>query len=380
MKIALCSDWFYPSTGGVQSHIMGLSNQLTKKGHEVIIITKQPEHNAKDKILHKNQSFRVSNIKPMIPFTKVFIPPNISEFKDILKKEHFDVVHAHHAFTPTSLAAIMLATKENIPTVLTNHSLFYAYDSHSFWSPFGHSLLPFRNALNKIDKIISVSHAAAKFIEYFTDQENTLVIPNGVDIELFYPRKIIQNQINSTFFHKPSILYTGRLDYRKGLHVLLRSLPLILKKVPQAQLLVVGDGYMQHFLNLMKNYLNIQENVKFLGYLPNKTLPELYNLSDVFVFPSTSEAFGISLLEAMATEMPVVASNVGGISDIIEDGVNGILFKSGDERELAKAVLNMFSNPIRAKVFGKMARKKVEEIYSWPIVADKIEDVYKDIS
>jgi glycosyltransferase involved in cell wall biosynthesis len=157
-------------------------------------------------------------------------------------------------------------------------------------------------------------------------------------------------------------------------------MPYVLEAFPRAQLLIAGNGYMYGFIKLLIKRLNIEDNVKLLGFVPDKELPELYNLSDVFVLPSLySESFGITLLEAMASGKPIVASKVGGIPEVVENGWTGILVRRGNEKDLADAIIKILTDHSLAETLASNARKLVEEKYSWSIVTEEIESVYKEV-
>jgi len=323
----------------------------------------------------------VRQVKPLVPLSHILIPPDPTELKDILKREKFDIVHAHHAFTPTSLMSIKFARKLGIPTVLTNHSIFLANSSDHLWTPMSYFLFPFRHYINEAEKIIAVSKAAADFIEHFSRREKIVVIPNGVDVHRFtFVKSTVANGLPFSILKKPTILYVGRLVYRKGIHVLLRSMPYILEAIPDTQLLIAGSGYMESFIRLLTKSLNLEDHIRLLGFVPEDELPSLYNLSDLFILPSIyAESFGITLLEAMASGTPIVASAIGGIPEVVENGVNGILFKKGDELDLANAVIRVLDDPALANELAINARKKVEEQYSWPVVVKAIEGVYENV-
>jgi len=360
LKVALCTDWFFPQNGGVQSHVLGVALELTIPEAECL-------------------GFR--QVNPLVPLPLVFIPPGLAGLKDVLKREEFDVVHAHHAFTPTSLMSIKFARKLDIPTVLTNHSIFLANNSDYFWTPMSYFLFPFRHYINETDKIIAVSQAAAEFISNFTKRERIVVIPNGVDVHRFHSvNSAVSKSLPRSNLGKHIMLYVGRLAYRKGIQTLLRAMPYILEAIPGTQLLIAGSGYMKSFLWLLTKSLHLEDHVKWLGSVPDDELPSLYNLSDVFILPSIfAESFGITLLEAMASGTPIVASEIGGVPEVVENGVSGILFKKGDERELADAVINVLTDKIVAEELANNARKKVVERYSWSVVVEAIEGVYEEV-
>jgi len=383
LKIALCSDWFYPRIGGVTSHIVGLAIELTKQGHEVqIITTENGVRNCSNSPFSSIYRISVSEVARLVPSSTIVIPPNPAKIREVLQRECFDVVHGHHAFTPTSLLSIQAAKKLGTPTVLTNHTISFAPRKGYFWVPLSFALFPFKMYIGRADRVISVSSAAADFIGHFVDRERIIVVPNGVDIHRF---NHVGNDARLAYVSDasksvPTALYVGRLAYSKGVHVLIRAMPRVLKEVPDAQLLIAGDGLMRGYLEYLIGRLSLNDHVKLLGFIPDEALPKLYHSCDVFVLPSLCcEAFGIALLEAMASGKPIVASRAGGIPEVIRNGVTGVLVNKGDLDSISREVIRLMIDKRFAKTLGQNARRVVETKYSWPIVAAQVESIYEDI-
>ncbi|TLN23761.1 glycosyltransferase family 4 protein [bacterium] len=365
MKVALCTDYFYPRIGGVSSHVAGLASELERRHHEVVILTKSAKSDTRYSIAGK-----VSYLRPSIPIPVILVPPKAADIRDVLERGKFDIVHAHHAFTPTSLLSVSAARKIGMPAVLTNHTIFLASDHESLWVPTSYVLYPFRRYINKANLITAVSQTAADFIGHFTERGKVVVIPNGIDSDRFDSRPCAKEDPMHEVGGGHIILYVGRLVYRKGIHVLVKAMPQILRELPDAQLLIAGEGVMGDFIKLLIKSLDLKDHVKLMGFVPNEMLPDLYGLSQVFVLPSLyCESFGITLLEAMASGKPVVASNVGGVPEVVEDEVTGLLFRKGDERDLADGVLRVMSDHDLALKLAEKARRSVGIISAgslWP--------------
>lgn len=379
MKIALSSDWVYPSVGGVQSHILGLATNLTMKGHEVIIITKgQSDETVFDLY---NGNIREIRAEPIVRFKHVIMPPKASDLQKVLEREKVDIVHGHHAFTPTALMSIDIAKNQGIPTVLTNHSISIASSYDMVWDFMSQVLFPIKRYVKQADEVIAVSQAAAEFIERFLDNKQAIVIPNGVDVNKFTkpfnPNPEFIEQIPSDC---PLILSVGRLSFRKGFHLLIEAMPRILKKNPDAKLIIAGKGYMMMYLKTLVESLGLSNNVNLIGYVPDDSLPWLYNKCNVFVLPSIlAESFGITVIEAMASSKPVVASKMGGVPEIIQEDVNGLLFQPWDSSELSDKINRILSNKEYAESLSKQARIDAIEKYDWKVITNKIEKVYEEL-
>lgn len=379
MKIALCSDWVYPSVGGVQSHILGLAGQLREMGHEVVIVTKEMDRSDAQGDPYP-EGVREVRAKRLTEPEHVLMPPSPRDLRNLLRREGFDVVHAHHAFTPTPLLSLEAADRLGVPSVLTNHSITFANSSDLIWGPVS-QVLPFKRYINLANRVIAVSGSAAEFIERFMDGGRPVVIPNGVDVGRFHePKPVQRSVVDPGRFEHPMIFGVGRLAFRKGFHLLVESMPRVLRRHLEARLYVAGRGMMMGFLGLLIESLDLQGKVNLMGYVSDEALPWLYRMCDVFVLPSVSaEAFGITLIEAMAAGRPVVASRIGGVPEIIDDGVNGLLFEPWDSSGLSEAVNTILENPKLAEDLGMRAHRSAEENYSWPRVARRIEEVYMEV-
>ncbi|GAI15492.1 unnamed protein product [marine sediment metagenome] len=173
------------------------------------------------------------------------------------------------------------------------------------------------------------------------------------------------------------ILFVGKLAPRKGVDILLRALPQVLRET-EVKLVLAGSGN-QHEYQHLAQALGIPDKLCFLGRVPDDTLRLLYSSCDLFVLPSRLEGLGIVVLEAMAAGKPIIATSVGGIPELIESGQNGILVEAGDEGKLASAIVRVLSDKSLARVIGENNMKKVRERYSWKVAAQKAERLYNEL-
>ncbi len=367
MNVALITEWFNTYDGGVAGHVRNLALILKKNKIDVSIITNR----MKEKKDLNLQVYEMAGVKD--PVFKLNLSPVITKKMRKILEKNFDIVHCHHAFARLPLTGIHVADKINIPSILTTHTVSLFPDSEYLWRPLSYGYPRYRLQINKVQKIIAVSKSAKTFIEYFANENKIRVIPNGVDVNRFSP----ENK-NENVEKRPTILYMGRLVPKKGVHILIRAMSHVVKKYPDALLLIGGKGKMKTFLSSYASTLGLKENVRFLGYVPDSLLPNLYLSSNVFVLPSTtSESFGITLLEAMASGTPVIGSNVGGIPDVIHDC--GLIVEPGNPKKLSDAIITLLDDENLRKKLGKKGRKRVEEKYSWDIVGKNIINVYKEI-
>ncbi len=379
MKIAMCSDWYYPKVGGIATHIKGLARSLSKLGHEVQIIT--------IKTFEENVDNPITNVVRLegftIPGIQVLSPLDLKQIKQVILEGKFDIVHGHHAFTPVSLYSISLASKHGFPTVLTAHSLGIGYRHGVIWKTLKPVLYPMKRAFDKADKIIAVSKAVKQFMSHIVSHPKKIeVIPNGVDLERFiFPSNTrkLRKELNLPL-DVPIILFVGRLSIRKGIHILVDAFKHVVKEFPEAKLLIAGKGFLREYLRYKVRANNIADKVEFLGYISDDELIKLYAASDIFVCPSIfAEAFGIVILEAMASGKPVIATKVGGIPEIIDHEVNGLLVEPNDTGELRNAIIRLLSDKREMNRIGRNARKKVEEVYDWNKLVFRILEVYEEV-
>lgn len=198
-----------------------------------------------------------------------------------------------------------------------------------------------------------------------------VVIPNGVDLSIFRPSH-----------HPPSareqtILFVGRLVSQKGVDVLLRAFRVLLFRFPAARLIIAGDGYEALYLQRLSRYLGIFEEVSFLGWQSASSLVRLYQNARAVAIPSRYEPFGLVALEALACATPVVASETGGLAEIIRNGVDGYLVPPDDHLRFAHRLAILVSDSSYAAELGKVGRIRAAQ-FSWASVATETQALYKE--
>ena len=227
---------------------------------------------------------------------------------------------------------------------------------------------------------VTISNYSAQKIRQFygVDKTKIRIVPNGVDTQRFKPSKAsekIKQQIGIN--SKLCLLFVGRLIPRKGLTYLVAAAKHIVKEYPQTVFLIVGEGPQKGHLLAQVEKMKLSPNFVFLGDVNEKLLPALYNCADIFVLPSIQEGQGIALLEAQSTAKPVVAFNVGGVSEAVQDKVSGLLTKP-DGKELAEAVLKLLASWSLREDMGSNGRKFVLGNFSWDVCAQKLYGVYRE--
>ena len=367
MRIVLATQWFPPDTGGVSSHVRDLALKLVEKGHEVTVITRHGRGlEGVDTVWLRRGDY-------------VRFPASLAgsgELAKLLRELDPDVVHSHHAFTPIPLMALATASSLEYPTILTNHSAYLNGYEHLLRA-LGSIALPIKALVSRADEIVAVSRAAAEFIQAFAPRRSVKVIPNGVDVEKFNPRGA--TPLRDTLASEFIVLFVGRLVWRKGLLQLVKAIALL--DDVNATLIVVGEGPLRWRAEVLAETLGVRDRTVFLGRVRDSELPGIYRSADVVVVPSVyGESFGIVALEAMASGRPVVASRVGGLSEVVVDGETGILVQPGSPRSIAEALLALHQDRSLARKLGLNARRIVVERYSWKRLLSKLLETYERLS
>ncbi|NPA47830.1 MAG: glycosyltransferase family 4 protein [Thermococci archaeon] len=370
LKIALASDWYYPKVGGVAVHMHDLAINLRRLGHEVDIVTNSGTTGKEEEL--KNEGIGLVKI-PGLVFKDSWvngtvIAKNASYLIPFARK--YDVIHGQHAFTPLALKFVAAGRKVGAATLLTTHSI--NFENSPLLRLLSRITYPYyKYQLSNPHRIIAVSRAAKTFIKRFT-KVPVEVIPNGVNTGLFHDGWDKEGLKDELGLDGEVILYVGRIDPRKGLNVLIEAMRNV-----EGTLVVAGAGKNLGKMVRTAELLGVRNRVRFLGHVSYDKLPRLYGASDVFVLPSVSEAFGIVLLEAMASGVPVIGTRVGGIPEII-DGC-GLLVPPNDSSALADAINSIINNQHLAAKLGRLGKSKVDRVYSWKKVVERIVSIYVDV-
>jgi len=353
---------FYPFIGGQGRYIYEIY-KATRDNPDFNIYIFSPCRNNKPghvSIFTETKNSRLQNIEFSFKL-------NLS-IKRLIKEHKIDI--AHFGGGP---GGVFLVKKLDIPVVYTAYHTYYQqYKSvpnqqwkwvFSKFEPIGYHFA---------DKIISISTGTQQALidHYGIDREKITVIPPGVDIKKFHPA-------NDTKKIPNSLLFVGRLDRRKGIDFLIETMPLVIKKKPEIRLFVAGKGRLLSKLRELARENNLAENIRFLKFVPDEDLPEWYNRVEGVVVPSIFEGFGVTIIEAMACGVPVIATNVDGIRDIIENNENGILVEYDNKEELAGQIINLLNSPQLRERFFRAGLQTIKEKFDRDRIVPGILEIYK---
>lgn len=230
-----------------------------------------------------------------------------------------------------------------------------------------------KETIRKCDALVTITDQVKGLYAKMFDVEKIITIPLGIDADLFKPSK------KPSFKEHYEILFAGYLYKLKGLEFLIKAFHIIAQERKDVRLRVVGDGPQKQQLIKLAQKLKIDDKIIFQGFVPYNKMPQYYQQCDIFCFPTLGEPFGKAVIEAMACAKPVVASNVGGPKEIIQNKKTGILVQSANPKILAQEILNLLNDEKTMKTIGVNARKTVLQKYSWPKIAEKYHKLYKSL-
>jgi glycosyltransferase involved in cell wall biosynthesis len=332
------------------------------------------------------------------PLTKYwrFARSTPKKLEELHKKIGFDVVHANLPLIPSfaipnETGSILIST---VHSTWKGEAEAIKRGGRRRLNPNEKLMLRFSSPLRfyekrlmkRSDALIAVSmYTRRELVElYGVAEEKIHVIYNGVDVQKFKNRGEgvdLRRELGIEEGQKV-ILCVGRLYYRKGLTMLLRSIPRVVQKFADVRVLISGEGFKRNEENLQElaEKLKIDDFVMFLGYFPDERLPDLYATADLFVLPALYENFPFAILEAQSTGLPVISTQVGGIPEFLINNENGLLVESGDPEQLAQAILILLQDPAFAEQLGRCGRMRVEEKFAWPAIADQVVGLYRRLS
>jgi len=329
-------------------HTQRWAKSLHDYGHDVMVISLYDGH------IENAENARTS---------KAFYPKYHFAIKKVLQRFRPDILHAHHASSYGFLGALQ-NFHPYIVSVWGYDVLLFPYKSI-----FHRQII--KHALRKADQITATSKALSKAV-FSLAGLSAEVIPFGVDKGFIETNRNYDNE-------KLVIGIVKDLRSVYGIDVLIKAFAGLVMKGYPVKLMIVGEGELKSDLINLCNQLNINEYVSFKNKVPHSKVIDLFKEIDIFAIPSHSESFGVAAVEAMATGLPVVASNIGGLPEVVDDGKTGMLVKPGDVEDLKRALEFYILDKDARIEHGKRGREKVEALYNWKDNAEQMNNLYKEI-
>lgn len=358
--------------GGGAQNVLGILSHLDQTRFEIFLICPKGALSKEADKINRLKVFEVE-MKSKFDLVAMFQIKNIIQ-KIRAYRDPFGpiVVHSHGA-RANLLTRLILP--RGIPSVYTEHSYVEGYHLKSSVNEFFQKY--FLRRLNKrTNKIIAVSSPVANFLvdNDLARADQVVVIPNAVDAAQFTKAAKVK-PVNAG--NKSVVIgAVGNLNKQKGHEYLIEAMKLILVRYPQATCEIIGDGEQRIMLEEQIRSNKLEHHITLFGQ--KKDTAKYLKNWDVFVLPSTAETFGIVILEAMASGVPVVASRTGGIIDIIENKRNGLLVEPKDVDGLAAAILEIIDHPVEAAKFKRAGLQTIKR-FDWSNVIKDIEKVYTEV-
>lgn len=293
-----------------------------------------------------------------------------------LLQQKFDLVHCHWLIPQGLVQALGFSGSNMPPFVATG----LGGDLTIFNGPLGRFL--FRPVFERAAEITVISESLRTVLG--TRRTDASVIPMGVDVKKFHPRLAVPGYFSRWCGEQPVLLFVGRLVEKKGLRVLLQAMAEPVVQLTGAHLVIVGDGPLKQKLEDYRDVLNLRKKVHFVPAVMHTELASMYASADVLCVPSIVAANGDTegmptvILEASASETPSVATSVGGITEFIIDGVNGLVIAPDDAASLAGAIARLLNSPVLRERLGRAALQSVAA-YDWSQIAKRFDTLYKSV-
>ncbi len=361
LRIALLTEYYYPHLGGVCEHVHFFAREARRRGHHVDVITSHiPGAEEQPHVIRLGRSMPVYCNGSQ---ARITIGVGLRrEMRRVLRRGRYDIVHVHSPLTP--VLPLLAIEEADCPVVGTFHTYFDRSVGYTVFNGY------FQKKLEMLSAAIAVSQSTTVALNrYFA--ANWRIIPNGIDTDVFHPSASAPPGFPKDV---PTILFLGRFDPRNGLSTLIEAFRRVKSQQRKAKLVIVGDGPLrEHYYKQAAG----DRDILFVGAVLEGR-PSYYAHSSVYACPTTKASFGITLLESMACQTPVVCSDILGFRDVVENGREALMVPCGDRGALADALVRILDDEGLAIELGMSGREQALA-YSWPQVTAQVLDVYHHV-
>ncbi|MBI5347181.1 MAG: glycosyltransferase family 4 protein [Candidatus Aenigmarchaeota archaeon] len=361
MKIVFAATMYYPRNAGEALYVTELAEELVKRGHEVTVF-----------IPGSRQDWERNGVKiRQFPDTEIARAYSVSlSYLKALIKEPCDLIHSHHYGYFPATAGFIAAKLKGVPHLIGPYYHPPVYNIKRkllFWL---YHLTQGVFILRYSDIVLPhTEFEKMKLHKVGIIDKNIEILANIGNVNIFKPNKKMKSNTSKI------VLFVGPLIKEKGADIVLEIASRIIEKDKKIKCVFIGTGQLEEELKQK----SMKKNVVFLKNISDKELVEWYNKASVLVLPSKYEAFGRVLAEAQACETPVVATNVGGIPEVVKDKKTGFLVDYGNWDEMEKYIEVLLKNEKLRTKMGKAGRKHVVENFSIKVIVDKLEKIYRDV-
>lgn len=397
----LCPTYWYPehSADIHATYVHDINRHLVLRGHNVLVVTpgspgtaareeidgvsvvrfpmSLPEDLTYGKVAQSKVSAwgKVSRLATMAQYLLAQRAYGIREGREF----GATMVHGHWAI-PTGPAVVAIARRLRVPSVITLHGGdVYVNKSQGYDFPTRWYVRPvLKRTLRSTNMLTAISvDCRVHALNAGAADHNIRIIMNGADLRRFSPGSALPD--DTKLFGNRMIFACRQLFPRKGIRFLLHAIAQVKDEFPDVQLVIAGDGFERPDLEELAKSLDIEERTRFLGWVPNADLPRYFRAAAASVIPSLEEGFGIPAAEAMGCELPVIASDAGGLPEVVEDGATGFVVPKGDANAIAEKLRVLLRTPDLARQMGIAGRKRALARFDWELTAKEFEEVYATI-
>jgi glycosyltransferase involved in cell wall biosynthesis len=399
----ICPTYWYPQHAADTNatYVHDINRHLVRRGHSVRVVTPQINGTAARETFDGVEVVRFPLTIPedlsygRVAHTRVNLAGNFRRmgtmFRYIVEQRRAllaeardfspDVVHAHWAI-PTGPAAVTAAHALGVPSVITIHGGdVYVNPEQGYDFPTRWYIRPvLRWTLDQAEALTAITQDCRRHaLNAGAREERMHIVLNGADLRRFTPVANGQQSVQRERYGPHMVFACRQLFPRKGIRFLIRAVALLKPRFPDIKLVLAGDGVERADLEKLAADLGIAGDTVFLGWVPNSQLPDYYRAAAVSAIPSLEEGFGIPAAEAMGCAIAVVASDAGGLPEIVEDGVTGRVVPRGDAAALAGAIGELLADERLRTDMGRHGRERALRLFDWDLSAKGFEELYQGI-
>jgi len=372
LKVVLVSDYYFPHVGGgVERVVEELAHNLLKFGHEVRVVTFNPDGWPSEEVIDGIEIVRIPsiNLQPMVG-----VPAAVNAGLGIRRFfEDADVIHTHNIFFLLSLLTALSRPKAPIITTMHVGSLANLTGLTGAVGRLYERTVG-RFILRKSKAVTVVSSSVAEHAAEIGADAPIQIVPNSVDVERFRPAATLEGEAETD----RSVLFLGRFSRNKGPQYLVEAIPRVMSEIPEATFAFVGDGPLRASMARRMRELGLNGNVRIHGKVPD-VVPVIQR-AGVVARPSLTEGMPLAVMEAMACGRPILATRVGGTTDLIADGETGMLMEPRDVEALEDGLIRVLTNRGQAAAMGRRAREWAERQMTWERVSRMYQQVYEEVA
>ncbi|MDQ0244444.1 glycosyltransferase involved in cell wall biosynthesis [Bacillus fengqiuensis] len=382
----LMLSWEFPPlvVGGLSRHVFDLSRTLAKQGHQVFVITTFVEGLPAYEKIQGVHVCRVLSLQPhhsdFFAWVNSLNTAMVHEGLRLCKHIPFHLVHAHDWLVGSAARVIQAQLK--IPLICTIHATEHGRNNgiHNSLQESVHEKE--KRLIHDAQAVIVCSEYMKKELIdlFYVRPDKISVFPNGIEPGMFLSQ-CRSNNIKKKYRLSSNdrlIFSVGRVVYEKGFHILIEAAEIIRKETANVRFIVAGKGPLLHEYRALVKEKELDSHIQFIGYVTDDERNQLFHLSEIVVFPSLYEPFGIVALEGMVVGKPTIVTNTGGLQTIVEDGVSGIKVRPDDAVHLAEKILILLQDKEYARRLGEKGKKRVETVFGWDHIATETTKLFED--